>query len=220
MKLELVSLKTCPFVQRSVITLNHKNVDYDITYIELDNPPQWFLDISPMAKVPVLKIDDQHVLFESAIINEYLDDVTPGTLRPRDPLKLAQNRAWIEFGSTCIVDQYMLGMKKDKQDYEQHIEKSLKNLDTLEKQLSDRPYFNGDQFSLVDAAYAPLMMRYDILNRHAGIFDDKKFPRISSWSKQLLTMDAVKKSVVDDFDVRYLGVLKKQNGYAAQLLNT
>ncbi len=98
MDLELISFNVCPFVQRSVITLIHKNCDYKITFIDLSNPPGWFLEISPLGKVPVLKVDGKEVLFESAVINEFIDDVTPGTLKPSDPLTLAKNRAWIEYG--------------------------------------------------------------------------------------------------------------------------
>ncbi|MDE0411786.1 MAG: glutathione S-transferase N-terminal domain-containing protein, partial [Gammaproteobacteria bacterium] len=53
MNLELVSFNVCPFVQRSVITLNYKNCDYKITFIDLNDPPEWFLEISPLGKVPV-----------------------------------------------------------------------------------------------------------------------------------------------------------------------
>lgn len=56
--IELVSFKICPFVQRSVIALNEKNIDYKITYIDLASPPDWFNEISPLGKVPVLKVDD------------------------------------------------------------------------------------------------------------------------------------------------------------------
>ena len=42
MKPELISFKICPFVQRSVIVLQEKGVDYDITYINLKEPPEWF----------------------------------------------------------------------------------------------------------------------------------------------------------------------------------
>ncbi len=62
MSLHLISFKTCPFVQRAVITLKHKNIDFDITYIDLADPPDWFLEISPLEKVPVLKVDDE-ILF-------------------------------------------------------------------------------------------------------------------------------------------------------------
>ena len=58
MSLHLISFKTCPFVQRAVITLKHKNIDFEITYIDLADPPDWFLEMSPLNKVPVLKVDD------------------------------------------------------------------------------------------------------------------------------------------------------------------
>ena len=53
MQLELISTKRCPFVQRSIITLNHKGIDYKMTFVDLDDPPQWFTRISPFGKVPV-----------------------------------------------------------------------------------------------------------------------------------------------------------------------
>ena len=73
----LISFDICPFVQRSVITLEEKGVKYNIKYIELENKPDWFLAISPFGKVPVLQVNDK-VLFESAVINEYLDETVPG----------------------------------------------------------------------------------------------------------------------------------------------
>ncbi len=85
MSLELISFKTCPFVQRAVITLNHKKVEHSVTFIDLADPPDWCLDISPLQKVPLLKVDGL-ILFESAVINEYLDEITGGDLKPQDPL--------------------------------------------------------------------------------------------------------------------------------------
>ena len=73
----LISFDICPFVQRSVITLEEKGVEYEIKYIELENKPDWFLAISPFGKVPVLQANDT-VIFESAVINEYLDEAFAG----------------------------------------------------------------------------------------------------------------------------------------------
>ena len=50
MTLKLVSFKACPFVQRVAITLQYKGIDYDIEYIDLADPPEWFLAISPLKK--------------------------------------------------------------------------------------------------------------------------------------------------------------------------
>ncbi|MGD8908674.1 MAG: glutathione S-transferase N-terminal domain-containing protein [Chromatiales bacterium] len=81
MIIKLVSFKLCPFVQRAVITLEEKGVVYDLEYIELDDPPAWFKARSPFGKVPLLLIGEE-VLFESAVILDYLDEVYPRWWRP------------------------------------------------------------------------------------------------------------------------------------------
>lgn len=101
-RFQLISFKLCPFVQRSVITLLHKGIDFETTFIELSDPPPWFAVLSPLGKVPVLRVDGETTVFESAVINEYLDEVTPGQLLPKDPLLRARARAWIEFGAACL----------------------------------------------------------------------------------------------------------------------
>jgi len=65
--LELVSFKTCPFVQRAAIVLLEKAVPFEITYIDQTKKPDWFVKISPLGKVPLLKVNDT-VLFESAVM--------------------------------------------------------------------------------------------------------------------------------------------------------
>ena len=110
--IELISFNLCPFVQRSVITLLKKGVDFKITYIDLADKPDWFLKISPLGKVPVLRYGDE-VLFESAVINEFLDEITPGSLLPSLPLEKAKQRAWVEFSSGALVDQYLMSVAKN-----------------------------------------------------------------------------------------------------------
>lgn len=79
-KLELVSFKVCPFVQRSVIALNAKGIAYTLTHINPHEPPDWFKAISPLGKVPVLLVDGTP-LFESAVILEYLKCSPPRCIR-------------------------------------------------------------------------------------------------------------------------------------------
>jgi glutathione S-transferase len=158
MALHLISFKTCPFVQRAVITLKHKDIDFDITYIDLADPPDWFLEMSPLKKVPVLKVDDE-ILFESAVINEYLDEITGGDLQPKDPLARAKNRAWIEFASNMLGNLYMMKMSKDEERYTKYRQALVSQLQRVEKRLGDGPWFNGEDFSLADTAFAPIWSR-------------------------------------------------------------
>ena len=154
MALTLVSFKLCPFVQRSIIVLKEKQVEFDIRYIDLRNKPQWFLDISPTGKVPVLQVDDQ-VLFESSAINEYLDEEFSPQLHPADSLTRARNRAWIEMANQLSSSQFGFTMAKEEPSYHQNIDKTHAVLQQLERQMGEGPFFNGPEFALIDAAFAP-----------------------------------------------------------------
>ncbi len=218
MNLELVSFKLCPFVQRSVITLNHKGCGYRITFIDLGDPPDWFLQISPLGKVPVLKVNDAEVLFESAVINEFVDDVTPGTLKPSDPLTLAKNRAWIEFGSTCLADLYMIADVRTEDEMRRHIDVCRQRLRHVENILTETAFFNGDDFTLVDAAYAPLLIRLDFLCKKIDLLDWSTYPKLDRWKENLLALESVQDSIIEDFELYYADKIRAQNGYLGSLL--
>ena len=200
MNLELISFKICPFVQRAVITLLHKSIPYKITYIDLSSPPDWFKQLSPFGKVPILKVDDEHVIFESAIIDEYLDEICPGNLLPSDPLIRAIDRGWIDFGSSLILDFSGLIHSVDAEKFENKLQVVKNQFDWLEKKLGDGPYFNGKDFSLVDIAYAPLFMRVNMFNLADELYPSSEYPKVSAWSDKLLSIPELPNSVTSDFE--------------------
>jgi glutathione S-transferase len=211
---KLVSFDVCPYVQRSVITLQEKGVPYEIEYINLNNKPEWFMQLSPLGKVPILIIEDT-VIFESATINEYLDEIAPGRkLQPSDPLQRAHNRAWIEFTSTVLVTRNQMQHAKTEQETRRLAAIVNGQLARLEEQIDNGPFFNGNDFSLVDAAAAPLFQRLAWLLELApdlGVFND--LPKVTAWSAALLQRESVKRSTVVDIRERYLGYLQG-NGLA------
>ena len=211
---KLVSFDVCPYVQRSVITLQEKGVPYEIEYIDLNNKPEWFMQLSPLGKVPILIIEDT-VIFESATINEYLDEIAPGRkLQPSDPLRRAYNRAWIEFTSTVLVTRNQMQHATTEQETRRLAAVVNSQLARLEKQIDNRPFFNGHDFALVDAAAAPLFQRLTWLLELApdlGVLDD--LPKVTAWSEALLQRESVKRSTVADIRERYLGYLQG-NGLA------
>jgi glutathione S-transferase len=214
MKPELISFKLCPFVQRSVIVLQEKGVEYDITYIDLKSPPDWFKAISPLGKVPVLRVGDT-VVFESAVIMEYLDEVNPPSLHPADPLRKAQNRAWIEFAASLFFCQFNMVMAQEQQACENSEQELRDKLALVNEQLVG-PYFNGEQFSLIDAAYAPLFMRLAYLEQWSPLRMLEGMPKMQQWSEALLARPAVKNSVVENLDELYRGHIANSGGYAAR----
>jgi len=217
MKLHLISFKTCPFVQRAVITLKHKQIDYDITYIDLAEPPDWFLELSPLGKVPVLKVDDE-VLFESAVINEYLDEISGGDLQPGEPLARAKNRAWIEFASNMLGNLYMMKMSQDESSYHKYRDRLTSQLYRVENRLGDGPWFNGEEFSLADTSFAPLFRQNSVAQNRLSIIDPATMPKVNAWAERLLALPEVRDSVVDDFGDLYLAVMEKNGSYSLNQL--
>ena len=213
MKLHLISFKTCPFVQRAVITLKHKKIDYDITYIDLAEPPDWFLELSPLGKVSVLKVDDE-VLFESAVINEYLDEITGGELQPGEPLARARNRAWIEFASNMLGNLYMMKMSKDEASYRKYRDRLISQLQRVENRLGEGPWFNGEDFSLADTSFAPLFRQNSVAQNRLSVIDPETMPRIDAWARRLLALPEISESVVDDFEDLYLAAMQKNGSYS------
>lgn len=196
--LELVSFKTCPYVQRAAIVLHEKRVPFDITYIDLRNPPDWFRRISPLGKVPLLKVDGT-VLFESAVIAEYLDEVYAPRLHPVDALRRAHNRAWIEFSSNLLTEQFQMLMSPDRNAFEAAGHRFTASLDRLEAELGAGPFFNGANLALVDCAFAPLLMRATIMEPYLNLDVFTPRPRLRTWSETLLDRDSVRQSVVPEF---------------------
>ena len=201
--LELVSFELCPFVQRSIITLYQKNVPFKLTHIDLENPPHWFEEISPLGKVPVLKVGGRDVLFESAVINEYIDEITPPSLHSSEPLTKARDRAWIEFGSEMLGVLYVL-MVTDSEEYlEEKRFELFEGLGRMEEILpEDGGFFRGPAFSLVDAAWAPLFVRLqlflDLDSTHSAA-EWEGLPKVRRWSQSLLGLESVQRSVPRGF---------------------
>ena len=151
-----------------MILLRAKEIEFDVTYINLLDKPEWFLEISPHGKVPVLKVGEE-ILFESNAIAEYLDEVVPPRLHPEEPLERAKNRAWTDFVPTFSSAISSIHYSKTKEDMETAVANVQDKLAKVEAALAGRgndgPYFNGPDLALVDAAYAPFLQRYTFVDK-------------------------------------------------------
>ena len=213
-KLTLISFPTCPFVQRAIIALKEKNVDFDVVYIDLANKPDWFLAISPLGKVPVLQVErpgkPKAVIFESSVIVEFLEETAQGAkLHPADPVERAHHRAWMEFGSTVLADNWRLTTAKDRGELAAAKEALLAKFKRLEETLGEGPYFDGKRFSYVDAVFAPAFRQLDALDtiNTTSVLD--AFPKVAAWSKTLAARPSVKAAAPADFTDLYLSRLRQ-----------
>src|SRR5690349_17416143 len=157
----LVSFDLCPYVQRAAIVLAEKNVPFERIDVDLSNKPDWFKAISPLGKVPLLQVGDE-VLFESAVIVEYLEETRGQPLHPRDAPAKARHRSWMEFGSSILADVWVLETTPDLRAFESRVQTLKQKFARLEEQLGEGPYFAGAHFSIVDAVFAPVFRYFDV----------------------------------------------------------
>jgi glutathione S-transferase len=215
----LVSFKTCPWVQRAAIVLREKRAPFAFKHIDRDNRPDWFLAISPHKKVPVLRIDDRVSLFESNAICEYLDETIAPRLHPADPVERAVNRAWTDYLPTFAAHVTGCAYATSEADFERAIEKASDPLGKLEQALASRasgPFFNGEDYSLVDAAYAPFLQRYAFLDRILPISILERYPKVFAWSAALLARPSTHTYPPQEFEMMYREAVRSRSVWLSQ----
>jgi glutathione S-transferase len=216
-KLTLISHDLCPYVQRVVIALTEKGVPFDRVTIDLASKPDWFLAISPLGKVPLLQVDDA-VIFESAVILEYLEETQPKPLYPLDPLARARHRAMIELGSAVLSEIWGLEIAATREAALARIEALAQKFVRLDRDLGDGPWFAGEQFGLVDAVFAPAFRYFDLFDRILDHGILARTPKVAAWRAALAARPSIRDAVVPDYPERLERFVAKQNGYLAELL--
>lgn len=218
-ELELVSHHLCPYVQRAVITLLEKDIPHQRTYIDLSNKPDWFHQISPLGKVPLLRVGDA-VLFESAVICEYLDEATPGSLHSNDPLVKAEHRAWMEFGSSILNTIAGYYSAATEVTFEQKRLDLIDKFAWIERHWQGGSYFAGNDFTLVDAVYGPIFRYFDVFDTIADFKVFADTPHVRNWREALQARPSIQQAVSEDYPQQLLTFLKQRNSYLSELINS
>ena len=206
-----------------MIVLRAKGIEFEITHITADDKPDWFLEISPHGKVPVLWVDDD-ILFESSAIAEFLDETVEPRLHPEDPVRRARNRAWTDFTSDFAKAINGVNYAKSKDDQVAAMDDARKALARVEEALTrervnEGPFFNGETLCVVDAAYAPFLMRFSLVDELCKTGLLTEFPKVDAWRQALAECDIIKGSVVPEFREIFGANLRKRQTYASTLLD-
>jgi glutathione S-transferase len=186
----LVSHVLCPYVQRAAIVLLEKGIPFERRDVDLADKPDWFLQVSPLGKTPVLLAGGE-AIFESAVICEYLDETAAPRLHPADPLRRARHRAWMEFGSALLNAIAGFYNAPDEAALLRAAGDIQRRFRQLEQVLDARPYFDGARFSIVDAVFAPVFRYLDVFERigEFGMLDG--LPRVQAWRAALAQRPSV-----------------------------
>ena len=217
----LISHKLCPFVQRAVIVATEKGIPFERVDINLADKPDWFLAISPTGKVPVLEVTgetgDSQVLFESAVIAEYLDEISGDRLLPAAPLARARQRAWVEFASATLGDVSKLYSVRDEAGFEDAVRAVEARLTQLDKEIAG-PWFADERFGLVDAAFAPVFRYLDVFDWRVGSEIVARPAKVRAWSKALASRPSVRAAVAGDYPERLIDFVTGKNSFLGRIL--
>lgn len=196
--IKLYDFTSSPNCQRVKIVLAEKGLRYEIVPVDLRAKEQKtpdFLKLNPNGKVPVLT-DGDLVLYESCIINEYLEEKYPNPpLLPKDPAKKAKARILIDYGMAHLDAPYqklrMELMKEPTERNQQVVDSATSELKRLlqrfETELGDQPYLAGE-FSLLDADLLPRFIRLEGF----GVIPDRALPRLAQYMDRIKARPAIK----------------------------
>lgn len=217
--LTLVSHPLCPYVQRAAIALTEKNVPFRRIDVDLSERPDWFRRISPLGKVPLLMVaragGEPAVLFESAVILDYLEETSANPLLSADPLQRAEHRAWIAFGSAVLDGIAGFYSAKDEATFEAAASKLADRFGRLEAALGAGPWFAGERFGLVDAAFAPVFRYFDAFEAIGDFEVLSGKPKIAAWRRRLAARPSVVAAVAPDYPDRLRRFLLARQGVLA-----
>ncbi len=183
---------------RVKIVLTEKGLSYEIVRLDLkimDQRKPEHLKLNPYGKVPVID-DDGRILFESCIINEYLDEQYPNPpLMPKDPYLRGRGRILVDYALNYLHEPYwalrgeMLKRESDRNvPLMEEKRQTLRSLLTyFEEALGDEPYFSGD-LSLTDIDVLPRFLRMESY----GTIPTPSLPRLTAWLQRMKERPSVK----------------------------
>lgn len=219
-RLTLISHHLCPFVQRAAIALTERGVPFERRNIDLAAKPNWFLKLSPLGKVPVLVVDDDNVLFESSVVAQYVDEITGNQLLSSEPLQKYSQLAWMEFASQVIAGIGALYNAATRSNFENARSNLENKFQRVEEALGSGPWFAGEQFTLVDGAFAPAFRYFDVIDELTELDVFGKTPKVRRWRRALSERPSVIDAVSDDYPARLLTFLADRDSYVGRIAKT
>lgn len=186
-KIKVHSYRRCPFAIRVRMTLHEKGIPFVNIEESLKNPSEELRQLHPEVKVPVL-IDGDQVIYESAIITEYLDEAYgEGSLTPPSPASKAVMRLWTHWCNHIFkphVDHYKYGESRSrKEDVAMAIPHLNEDLSKIDTALGKDAYLMGDSLGLADIHVFPFFRQ---LYRSRPSFPDiDQYKNVVGWYERL-----------------------------------
>ena len=179
----LYSTITCPYSHRCRIVLLEKDMDFQVIDVDPNSKSEDLALISPHGKAPVL-VERDLVLYQSNIINEYIDDRFPHPqLMPADPVMRARARLMLYRFEQELFYYIAAFDGSDQKAISEARAVLTDNLTMLSPIFDKQKFMLGDEFSMLDVAIAPLLWRLE----HFEIRLPKQAASLLKYSERLFS---------------------------------
>ena len=161
--MKLIGALTSPYVRKVRIVMAEKKLEYQFVQEDVWAATTLIDQSNPLGKVPCLVMDGGDAMFDSRVIVEYLDTLSPvGKLIPPSGRERAEVKTW-EALADGLLDAAILARleatwagRDDAQRSQAWIDRQLHKMDqalvAMAKGLGDKPYCSGVHLSLSDVA--------------------------------------------------------------------
>ncbi len=182
----LYSGTSCPFSHRCRIVLHEKGMDFEIRDVDMHDKPSEIAVMNPYGRVPVL-VERDLVLYESNIINEYIDERFPHPqLMPADPVMRARARLFL-FNFEQDLFSHVADIEQGSPKAAEKARTLIRdNLTTIAPIFAKQKYMLGEDYSMLDVAIAPLLWRLD----HYGIKLPKQASPLLKYAERIFSRPA------------------------------
>lgn len=204
----------CPFCHSCRLVLEAKKLSYEPVKLDLSKKKEFPEKLSPYRHVPVL-LHRGETIFESAIINEYLDEAFPDiNLLTVEPSTRARIRFWVDFVHDRLVPAYFSLMNaSDSTQWKALSEKLAGWFRFVEARAFHHGWISGQNVSLADFALYPWVERFVSAERYRGGFIPEDCRKLALWIGAMELRPEVKKCAksrreyVDFFDQYWTPIL-------------
>lgn len=196
MSITVYGANVSPFVRKVRVILAEKNIPYELEQVNVFDPPEWFLEISPLKRIPVVKVEGHGILPDSSAICAYLEKAYPKpALYPADPFSYARALWYEEYADTdlvhisgpqvfqAIVIRQLMGKEPNIERAKEALTNQLPPLfDYLNQELEGKEYFVDDRFTIADIAVASPFINISYCGYQPDV---ERWPNLAAFLKRI-----------------------------------
>jgi len=209
MSLTVFGVPLSPFVRKVRLCLLEKGLEYRLETVMPFTPPQWYLEINPLGRIPALK-DGDCTLADSSVICQYLEEAYPETAglygsnaQERGRIRWLEKYADYELAPLTTFAVFRNRILKPTSGHpcnEEAVQAALQqklppHFDYLERQLGQETFFVGNRLSMADIAITCQLINM----AHGGEqLDAQRWPRLAAHHARMLELPSVASLLPDE----------------------